>query len=299
MLTPKQYGPILNLCFITIFAWTGVTLFYRTGVRLLDDGMMPATNGPAEAPKSGETTVLPLSRYSAIEKRNLFNTEDKDAAAAAAAAKPDPVPVEPAQITQLKLKLWGTVVGDIDTPYAIVEGKGRKHELYREGDFIRDEKDVKLEKILKTEIRLNVGGKYEVLKMEDSEKSLASAGNDDAPPAPFPGVETPPDAQRVSMQRAEIEKAMGNINDLMKQARIRPHFTDGQPDGLTLSRVQRDSLFTKLGLRSGDIITGVDGQDIRTVDDALKFYNSLKSASSATLQIRRGGSQKTVEYNIE
>ena len=92
---------------------------------------------------------------------------------------------------------------------------------------------------------------------------------------------------------------MGDLNGLMDQAKIRPHFRNGKPDGLTISRIKRDSIFSQLGLRSGDIITGVDGQSIESVDDALKFYNQLKSSSNVNLQIRRRGMPKQIEYTIE
>jgi general secretion pathway protein C len=84
----------------------------------------------------------------------------------------------------------------------------------------------------------------------------------------------------------------------MRQARIRPHFRNGQPDGITLTRIRPNSIFRRLGLRNGDIITGVDGQAIQTADDALGFYNSLKSSSNVTIQIRRRGRTKNIEYDI-
>ena len=101
------------------------------------------------------------------------------------------------------------------------------------------------------------------------------------------------------MSRQVIDEAMNDINSLMEQAKIRPHFRNGKPDGLTISRIKRDSIFTQLGLRSGDIITGVDGQVIESVDDALKFYNQLKSSSNVTLEVRRRGRPKQIEYTIE
>ncbi|MFW5640437.1 MAG: PDZ domain-containing protein, partial [Thermodesulfobacteriota bacterium] len=75
-------------------------------------------------------------------------------------------------------------------------------------------------------------------------------------------------------------------------------FTNGKPDGLTLTRIRRNSIFRRLGLRNGDIITGVDGEPIESVDDALKFYNNLKSASDVSLEIKRRGRGQKMEYSI-
>jgi general secretion pathway protein C len=85
----------------------------------------------------------------------------------------------------------------------------------------------------------------------------------------------------------------------MKQVRIQPHFQNGKPDGLRLTGVRPNSIFYKMGLKSGDIIIGVDGKNIESVDDALKFYQSLRSASRVQLQLKRRGRPKTIDYNIE
>jgi general secretion pathway protein C len=66
-----------------------------------------------------------------------------------------------------------------------------------------------------------------------------------------------------------------------------------------LTGVRPSSIFYKMGLKSGDIIIGVDGKNIESVDDALKFYQSLQSASKVQLELKRRGRPKTIEYNIE
>jgi len=109
----------------------------------------------------------------------------------------------------------------------------------------------------------------------------------------------PENAQKITLQRAQVESAMANVTELMGQAKIRPHFENGQPDGLTLSSVKPRSIFRRMGLRNGDIITGVDGSPIQTVDDALKFYDNLTNASDVTLQLKRRGKEKVIEYSIK
>ena len=40
-----------------------------------------------------------------------------------------------------------------------------------------------------------------------------------------------------------------NINQLMSQVKVRPHFKDGKPNGLLLSHVQQNSIFKDMGLQ--------------------------------------------------
>jgi general secretion pathway protein C len=85
----------------------------------------------------------------------------------------------------------------------------------------------------------------------------------------------------------------------MSQVKVRPHFKDGKPNGLLLSHVQQNSIFKDMGLQNGDIVKGVNGKEIQSVDDALKFYDNLKSSSSVELQIERQGEQLSINYQIE
>ena len=85
----------------------------------------------------------------------------------------------------------------------------------------------------------------------------------------------------------------------MKQIRIRPHFKDGNPDGLTISGIRSKSIFSEMGLRNGDVIIGVDGNNIESVDDALKLYENLQSATGVQVQVRRRGQLRTIDYKIE
>ena len=50
---------------------------------------------------------------------------------------------------------------------------------------------------------------------------------------------------------------------------------------------------------TGDVITGVNGRDISTENDALGFYENLKSADDVKLNLKRGGRQRTIEYSIK
>ena len=85
----------------------------------------------------------------------------------------------------------------------------------------------------------------------------------------------------------------------MKDVRIRPHFKNGQPEGMAVSGIKSDSIFRKMGIRNGDIILGVDGQKIESVDDAMGLYGNLRSASEIKLDIKRLGQVQSIEYVIE
>jgi general secretion pathway protein C len=85
----------------------------------------------------------------------------------------------------------------------------------------------------------------------------------------------------------------------MTQVKITPKMgEDGEQEGLSMSNIKPNSIFRRMGLRNGDVLQSVDGQQIQSVDDALKLYDSLKSADKVSVQIQRRGTERTIEYNI-
>lgn len=231
----------------------------------------------------------PLSAYAPITTRNLFKTQKKET------QKSVEVDLEGMEPTDLNLKLWGTVTGETKNAYAVIEDlKERRQDLFRAGDTIQNA-TVKL--ILREKVVLNVGGKDEILEIEKMEANTGRRSVGYRPPiGPTTAFNSRP--QRITLNRSQIEDAMQNVTDLMGQIKVRPHFEDGRPDGLQLSSIKPRSIFRRMGLRNGDIITGVDGQQIESVDDALKFYENIRSAANMTVDIKRRGRPRTIEYNI-
>jgi general secretion pathway protein C len=286
---------VVNLGLITLGAYFGTGLFYQI-VSLKIQPTATFQEAPVAASSEKTPGVRPISDYSVILKRDLFKTR-KEATTPETAKNVD---LENLEQTTLKLKLWGTVSGDPDKAYAVIEDtQKREQNLYRVGDSIQA---ATLKAILREKVVLSVNGKDEILAMEDI-KQDAGRSNSGARPAGAarPLARTGEGAvrtQRVSLRRNMINEAMGDVSKLMTEIAIVPHMEDGQPAGLAMSKIKPNSIFRRMGLRNGDILKGVDGQEIRSVDDALKLYENLKEASSVNVQILRRGQQYNIDYNI-
>ena len=145
--------------------------------------------------------------------------------------------------------------------------------------------------ILREKVILSVNGKDEILEIEHARSLAGSRG-------PYKTVRKSR-RQNITLKRSQIESSVKNVNELMKQVKIRPHTENGQAAGLMLSSIQRGSIFRRMGLRSGDVITGVNGNSLVSVDDALKLYENMKSSSNMSIEIKRRGRNRTIDYNIE
>ena len=144
--------------------------------------------------------------------------------------------------------------------------------------------------ILRGKVILRVGDKDEVLSME--EEDLSKTGNEQARPG------APGEQASIKVSRTDVEQSIQNINTLLSQVRIRPHFNNGEADGLSISRIRPNSIFTKLGLRNGDVVQAIDETPIQSPDDILSLYEKIKSGSNISIQINRRGKQQTINYEM-
>jgi len=300
----KNLFSIVNIALVTLLVFFSVTLGYRLLAAKLVQMAEPDLKNLVKTHATAAPDQSPLDRqgrknknsYQSITNRDLFKTK-----ADAAAKQADDISLENLKETSLNLKLFGTITGSDNTDYAVIEDtQKRKQGLYKNGDAIQNA-EIKMN--LKKKVGLNGNGKDEILSMEDDKKNISRRpsrrSNKDASYDPemedmrFDMEET------VSIDREEINDSLKNINQLMSQVKVRPHFKDGKPNGLLLSHVRQNSIFKDMGLQNGDIVKGVNGKEIQSVDDALKFYDNLKSSSSVELQIERQGEQLSINYQIE
>jgi len=298
----KNLFSLINIILVTLIVFFSVELFYRiisakllaaslSGNSVTTESVLNSHNNKNLRQK---TKNKRFSAYQSITDRDLFKTKDN---AAKSDNQIDDADLEKLKQTSMKLKLFGTVTGVTGSAYAVIE-ETQKHKqgLYRAGDTIQK---AQIKMILRKKVVLSVNGKDEILLMDENKnkKKRSSPFSKDQelsrPGGRFDYDET------VTIDREKINDSLKNINQLMSQVKVRPHFKDGKPNGLLLSHVRSNSIFKEMGLKNGDIVKGVNGNEIQSVDDALKFYESLKSSSSVEVQIERRGEPLTIGYQIE
>ena len=291
----NRYFTIANIFLIGMGSYFSVNAFYKVATAPFDHAL-PSSVATKQVVSPKDVTRHPLSYYMPVTERNLFNTKTET-------AQQPKLNIETLKPTDLKLKLFGTVTGDKNKAYAVIEEtEKRRQNLYRVGDTIQN---ASIKMILREKVVLRVNGKDEILGIEevssgsrDSGRPSSIANRRSQKRRPFKRSSTA-DSQNITLDRSKIESAVKNVNDLMKNVRIQPHFTDGQPDGFKLSGVRPNSFFSNMGLKSGDVITGVDGKKIESVDDAFMLYQGLQSSSNIQLQLKRKGRQKNINYKID
>lgn len=69
-------------------------------------------------------------------------------------------------------------------------------------------------------------------------------------------------------------------------------------DGLRFDHIASGTILARLGLQNGDVLTAVDQQRLRSLDDAASLYARAGSTKAATLHVLRGGKPMTLRVTI-
>jgi general secretion pathway protein C len=287
LLTPRYYT-VFNLLVLTVVIYCGVDIFYTLAGSKLT------------GVKTEEMTTQGLKETAPQEKRRDFDyylsatNRDLFGPVEAFGNGSKELETEDLEPTALKIALLGTVSGNRENAAAVIQEKAKRTQsLYKEGDTIQDATIIK---ILRGKVILRVGNENQILTMEEQSTS--------SPKGPRTSRSMrrsalPPPPTTITLDRSMVTKSLENMNELISQVRVRPHYKDGQADGLMLSQVRPNSFFSKMGLRNGDIIQGVDGEPITSPDDIMDLYEELKEGSSVSLEIGRRGQKKTMTYRFK
>jgi general secretion pathway protein C len=98
--------------------------------------------------------------------------------------------------------------------------------------------------------------------------------------------------------QSEVDAALSNLTALSTQARIVPAFEGGKAVGFKLFSIRPGSLYSKIGLQNGDVISRVNGYEMTSPDKALELYQKLKDTKQVTVDVKRRGKPTTLDYSI-
>jgi len=284
----KHALTIINLILITVGAFTAVQAFYTVALSQINIGSDTEISAQQKVFKrSHADRIKPIAHYKPIASRDLFriqSNQDREP------QQKQITPIDDMAPTDLDLHLWGTVSGTQGTAFAVIASKppGQRQpqqQLYQEGDAVLS---AKIDDIYRDKVVLEVDGDRQVLTLEKYQNPRRGRNR------PTRSIAKKPRKYTRSIRQAQIENAFNDIGTLTRQARIRPH-----PKGVSISRIRSNSIFRQLGLRNRDIITGVNGEKLSTVEDVQGLYYGLQSGSRVSLDIERRRRPITITYNIK
>ena len=245
----------------------------------------------------GQTTLS----ESVPESVNLNDLRSIDVFGQVVEQKNAPKPQQPKDTavvdSRLNIKLIGTVVaGDKSAAMVSLDGS-RKQAVF----FLKEEiqANVTLEEVEATEIVVINRGKRERISIAAA-KSIQQAVAKPTPRRPIaPRSSAPRQTINKKINRNKLNSQMRNFSTLLSQARVSPHFSNGKPDGFTISEIVKGSLYEEIGLLNGDIIKSVNGESVTGAEQAMRMYRELQSATFIDVEVERNGGLQQLSYVIQ
>jgi hypothetical protein len=102
-----------------------------------------------------------------------------------------------------------------------------------------------------------------------------------------------------TIERGWLEGILANPASLAKQARVMPSVKDGETRGFKFYGIRPGSLPKLLNLKNGDLVTAVNGTELKSMDGAMSLYAKLRSASNLQITIERKGETINKEITIQ
>ncbi len=288
----RPFHTILNLVLLTIVTYISVEVFYA----FVRSNLRPVNTREVSLPLPPEVKRHKkprLADYKVVIDKDIFGTKRIEIKEVVQKPIEEKV-VEELEKASLNVTLLGTIAGDAQSAAAVIKDAAkRKQGFYRVGDSVQD---AVVKQILRGKVIVRVGDKDEILIMDEEGGKGTKEQNATKTKSK---IQKPKKTRaRRTLKRSNIKDSLKNINSLLSQVRIRPHFTGGKADGLTLSRIKPDSVFAQMGLRDGDVLKGIDGKSISRPDDILALYKKLKSGSRISLDINRRNQSKIINYSF-
>ena len=104
---------------------------------------------------------------------------------------------------------------------------------------------------------------------------------------------------KFKIKKSLRDSMLGNIGEVLTQARA---IQIKNPDGSLSFRMQEivpGSIYSKLNIENGDIITKINGKGFTSVNDVMSLFGQLKERDQYEINIVRNGVEQKFEYNFE
>ena len=204
-------------------------------------------------------------------------------------AAPPAAPIDAAK----KIKLVGVVVTEGRAPFAIIEDlTSKKQRLYHLHDDIPGIGSLRA--IGRDAVVIEQGAQREILELDirKHEKPLGPSIS------PSVGQVAGSGALRRTLDQREVAASVADLPKLLSQARATPHYTEGKLDGWRIETITPQSFYDKIGLHAGDILTRVNGVEIRDPGMMLALFQQVKSEKSVKVDVIRDNRRTSLDYEI-
>lgn len=251
-----------------------------------DDYSLPEAAEALEGEPDAE--IMPLSRYSVIEEKNIFRLPSREA------AEPPPPPVERPRGPEMpSLKLRGTILLASGGGYAVIEDAARREEkTLGIGESISGMELVSVD--WNSAGLTGAAGSLDLVISEADAPASAPGRAPAAIPSRRPDSGRSGGVQSFTVPRGRVDDALANVAQMMRDVSVRP--VEG---GLSVSGIRSGSLADEFGLRDGDVVASVNRRPVNDPENMMRIYSEVMERGRAVVEVIRDGQRVNLIYRIE
>lgn len=293
--------------YLALMALLGISCGWLAAI-LLNIWLTPAVSG-TDVRQDARVDVAqkrPLTDYEVILSRNIFDstgplvvTLDEIPATATTTASNREEP--PTRTARTNLMLIGTVVAG-ERSLALIQ-EGRTTALYRLEEEVPG--GGRIEDIDRNFVVIrHRDGSLENLMLPSEAPPARATVTSPAPAAAAAAATTTQynitqiGENKWQIPRQTAEDARGNLNELLRQARMEPRIVAGQTEGFIVRMIRPNSFLDMLGIKRGDILMEINNIQLNSPERALQIFQQLREARNIAVSLVRNGEPMTFEYEI-
>jgi len=103
----------------------------------------------------------------------------------------------------------------------------------------------------------------------------------------------------ITVKRNYLNSYVNDLGKVWKDISIKDIRKDGKIEGFKIYKVNKNSVFEKLGLKKNDIIRSINGNMLTSYADAFKTYNEINKLEYLTIEVLRNNEIVELDYEID
>ena len=273
----------LNICLLGASCFLVADTVTEFGAEALEpsaiENSTPIHDEDDSAPRIAPSVILARNLFGARLEGDSQVSDERDS--------------EEVEITETKLplRLLGTAASNFEarSRAAIEDEKTKKHIVVAVGDRLEGHNRVKVSAIERARVILDNAGRPEELRLHEDELLIPRQA-----PANRPRRQarrsTPRNQETANDRLNALNGADGQgLSRLLSSARIVPHYEGGEMLGMKVDAIKPDSVFEKIGLQNGDVITEVNGIVVDRLEATSAIFDEFGSADDISVTTTRSG----------
>src|SRR5580693_5359536 len=244
-------------------------------------------SGPVKSPRpviAGNMQLHPAARTGvnaqAVAAAHLFGR-----------AVADPTTQDPnnAPLSSANLVLAGTIATQDPKRGIAIINDGGPSKVYAVGENVNG---ATLYSVYLDHVILDRGGTLETLLLP-----RLIAGSKAAPRMSRRVGADPRTAEAVDSVRRMVQQDPGILDQVMRTV---PSYDNaaGKLRGFRAYPGRNRTIFNKLGLRPGDLVTAINGQPLDDPQHSQEVFNTIQSSNTVTVTVERGGQKQDITLNV-